>query len=303
MKNIWTHIYIASAVFVALFVVGSFYDYQINEVLFHSKDTFGLVVSTLGTIPGYGIAAFIGGGAFFLGLKRDYKLIYKILLFALAVAAFGISVFFSGREFFGPNGFDYLGINEWWGLLIVLPVDVAIAYLGYYLSSKSNNSKLWIIYVVAAITMLSLVAGTTLLKAIFHRPRYRSIFLFEGEGLYFHQWYEPCSNYKDLMKQFELISEEFKSFPSGHASTCAVFMMSAPLIVHLDNKFKKMEIPLFYAGFAWTLLISFGRMYVGAHFLSDVAFGSILSIVMFIFGKLLINKFAVDQVKVEPAKE
>ena len=304
MKNIWTHVYIALAVFVALFVVGSFYDYQLNQLLFHSKDTFGLVVSTIGTIPGYGIAAFIGGGCIFLAIKKNYQLVYKILLGALGVVAFGISVYFSGREFFGPNGFDYLNINEWWGLLIALPVDAAIAFLGYYLTSKSKNDRLWILYVaLAAAMLLALVAGTTVIKSIFHRPRYRSIYLFESEGLYFHEWWEACKDYKDLMKQFGLVSEEFKSFPSGHASCCSVFMMAAPFIVHLDKKYEKLEIPLFYIGFAWTLFISFARLYVGAHFLSDVSMGSMLPILFFSIARIVYKKFDKPSELLEKAEE
>ena len=44
---------------------------------------------------------------------------------------------------------------------------------------------------------------------------------------------------------------------------------------------------MFYAGLAWTLLVSFARMYVGAHYMSDVAMGSILAVLFFYIGKIV----------------
>ena len=294
MKRTFLHIYIVFAVFVAAFIVGSFFDYQINDALYHEKDTFGLIVSVIGTFPGYGVLAFLGGGFLYLGLKRKEDFPHKawrIVSFVLAPVAFICSVYFVGKEFFGPNGFYFIGVKEFWGYFIAFPGCCGLAVLGYFLTGKTNNNKLWLIYMIMAVAILiALVAGVTLIKAIFHRPRFRSLGLVAG--LDFHNWWQPCSNYKELIASDPtgtLISEEFKSFPSGHAGTAAVFMMSALFLPYIDKKFEKASTITFFCGLAWTLLVAFSRLYVGAHFLSDVSMGAMLSIISLFVAKVVIE--------------
>lgn len=316
MKKIQNHIYIVLLVFIAAFVIGSFYDYPINSALFHERDTFGLVISVIGTTPGYGVAAFIGGSAFYLGLKKEFNLgnptsnalriLIKVGLIALGVGAFGVSIFFTGREFFGPNGFNFIGVKRFWGYFIAFPVDAAIAVLGYYLASKSKNEHLWIVIIVIGLCMtFALVGGTTLFKAIFHRPRFRTVFYYETDypGIRFHDWWQACSNYRSLLKEYpDVLDEEFKSFPSGHACSAAVFMMGVTFLPLFDEKYKKLEFPLFYGGLAWLLLVSFARMYVGAHYLTDVSMGAILAILFFLLGRFVYNQI-INKIEVEPAQK
>ena len=104
MKKTYLPIYIAFAVLIVGFIIGSFFDFQINDALFSSKNTFGLVISTIGTVPGYGVLAFIGGGCLYLGLKNKVpNLAFRIVIYVLAAAGYGLSIYFSGKEFFGPN--------------------------------------------------------------------------------------------------------------------------------------------------------------------------------------------------------
>ena len=293
MKKEYLPYYIPLILAVVAFIVGSFFDYQINDAVFSKNNTGGLVISVIGTIPGYGVLAFLGGGFFYLALnnKIPNHIAWKIIHYLFAALTFGCSVFFAGREFFGPNGFYWLGINRWWGLLIVLPLYVLVAYFGYRLTSKSDNDKLWLIYIIiAGLILLSLVAGVTAIKSIFHRPRFRS--LGSVAGMDYHNWWERCKEYKELIKSdvtHTLISEEFKSFPSGHAGTCAVFMMSSLFLPYINKNYKKASIITFSIGFAWLLLVSFARMWVGAHYLSDVSMGTLLVVVCYFIAKIVID--------------
>ena len=284
MKQIRLYLYITLGVFLALFIVGTFLDLQINQALFSDKNTFGLVVSVIGTTPGYGMFALIGGGFLtYFFRKEEYKTGIRVLFLIATLGCLGASTYFAGREFFGPNGFYWVA-KGFWGYFISLPIMVGITYLGFRLMKNVDNKYLWIILLVALVAFaFALTAGVTLFKVIFHRPRYRAI-MAEYPNLPYFAWYERCSNYKGYMESFSLTSEEFKSFPSGHAGASMGVPFIAVFLPLVDEKFRKYRLPLFICGLAFSLLVMFARMLVGAHYLSDVAMGAILVGVCMVIG-------------------
>lgn len=280
MKKLRLHLYIILGFFVITFVLGTFLDEQISEAIFSRDNAFGLFVSSIGTLPGYLLFSFIGGGFLSIALKKQYKIGYNVVFIVLCVACFGLNIFFAGREFFGANGF-YNPSIKWVGYIIVVPFASGMTYLGYYLFNKTDRKGIWIILLISAFFIfMALVPGVTLLKSVFHRPRYRSLTLYEA--IDFHNWYQPCKNYKDLMSITGLTSEEFKSFPSGHAGGSALTIMFALLVPYFVKGQEKIQLPLLYGSFVWVILVSFSRILVGAHFLSDVSMGAILTILMIV---------------------
>ena len=282
-------LFILIGFFLCLFIVGSFFDYQINHALFHDKDTFGLVISVLGTIPGYAMFSFIGGGALAYAKNKEYKTWIRIIFLISGIICYGSSVFFSGREFFGLNGFTN-ATSDLVGYAMMVPVMAGVVFLGFRLTSKSENKNLWIIYLVLLVALIiALVPGTSLLKVIFHRPRFRSVM---GAEVEYYQWYQPCSNYKEMMEIYNLPKEEFKSFPSGHASSSIAFPLFVLFLPLIDKKYDKLVLPLFIAGLTWSFLVMFCRMLVGAHYLSDVSMGALITTVC-----LLIASFVLKNIK------
>ena len=289
MKKTYLPIYIAIIVFVAGFIIGSFYDFQISSAIASPRDTFGLTVSVLGTVPGYSVLGFLGGGLLYIGIKNKVPHVaWRVVMFVFAALCAFFAVFYMGKEFFGPNGFYFIGVKKFWGYFIAIPPALAMGVLGWYLTSKSNNDKLWLLFfILCLVYTLALVGGVTLLKAIFHRPRFRSLGV---EGLDFHQWWVPCKNYNvDYVTPGYLESEEFKSFPSGHAGSAATFMMLTLFLPALDKKYEKASLIAFISAFIWTLLVSFARIRVGAHFLSDVSMGALLCVVVFFIAKVVLD--------------
>ncbi len=293
MKKLRLHIYILLGFFLVTFIIGSFADQAINQALFSRDNGFGLTISAIGTIPGYGCFALLGG-MLFISAKRsiDNKVI-KILAMIFSFAAYGLGVYFSGREFFGENGFTNPSLY-WLGFIIAAVILAGIAYLGYYLGKQSDNKNLWIIIVILfAAYFFSLIPGVTALKNIFHRPRYRLLATDEAQaaGLYFHSWWLPCKDYKSFMETLNVTKEEFKSFPSGHAGASMVFPLTAAFIPFVNRKYEKLQLPLLYGGFAWVLFVSFTRMLVGAHFLSDVSMGALLTTIFLLISNEVILHF------------
>ena len=287
MKKIRIHIYIALVVSLLLFILVSFLDLNISQAIFHRDDSFGLMVSVIGTIPGYGMFAVLGGGLFVHYLNKEYKTLYRVIFLIGAIAALGLATFFSGREFFGPNGFTNTA-PEWVGYFISLPIMSGLGYFGYHLFKNSKREYLWLLILILFIALfIALVVGVTALKSIFHRPRYRAIeyydahYLGQDPKIFFHNWWEPCKEYKTLIASYDyLIKEEFKSFPSGHAGASSCFMMVVAFLPMLDKKYEKNTVYYFYGGFAWVLLVCFSRILVGAHFLSDVSMGMLITFVV-----------------------
>ena len=301
MKKLRLHIYLLIGVFVITFIVGSFVDEGLNAALFSRNNTFGLTMSAIGTIPGYGVFAILGGGAFAFFMNKNYKMTLRIFCLLFSILGVALGVHFSGREIFSANGF-YQGPEFKWtlyGYLILLPVMLALAFLGYILGKKSDNPNLWIVYVVLSIAIFfSLIPGVSALKSIFHRPRYR---LLDLTGLEFYPWWKPCKNYKELLETFAplgVTKEEFKSFPSGHAGATAVSMMFAMALPFVNRKYMKYQMPIFYGAFAWTLLVMFTRMLVGAHFLSDVSIGILLTLIFM----MIANEFMIHFKKIQEYK-
>ena len=122
MKQLRLHIYIVLGLFVMTFILGSFFDEAISQAIFSNRNTFGLVISVLGTVPGYGMFAVLGGGYLALALRKDAKVWLRIIFIVLCVVLVGLGVYFSGREFFGDNGFYWIGVKEFVGYIIILPV-------------------------------------------------------------------------------------------------------------------------------------------------------------------------------------
>lgn len=287
MKKMRLHILILIGVFLITFIIGSFLDLNISQSIASSSNNFAILMSHIGLIPGYGVLAFIGGGFLFLGIKKYEKVWVKIIFILAAIAFVGVPIFYIGREFFGANGFEGKA-PKWIGYLISTPVVAGITVLGYFITTKCKNDKIWIVFVlVGVISALALIGGTTVLKSIFHRPRYRAVYAY---GIDFYPWYQRCTNYKELTQILNIKSEEFKSFPSGHACGAALFIVGVTFLPLMNEEYEKFHLPLFYFAALWLVLVSISRIMAAAHYLSDVSMGSLIMLIfLFIGNEILIN--------------
>lgn len=281
MRKLRLHIFIALGLFLVLFIIGSFLDLQIAQAIFSRDNIFGLVASAVTTIPGYGGIALCGGCLLAFGLDKKYHIAIRICLYVAAVAGFAAGVYFSGREFFSINAFDNNDLKLL-GYVIALPIMCGLSYFGYRIAHRSDNNALIVVVIALLVCIfMALIPGVTLLKEIFHRPRYRLISLetAQAAGLYYHSWWVRCPDYKEFIVTLNTVKENFKSFPSGHAGATALLMMYAVALPHFDKKLVKYVIPMFYVGLGYCLFVCFTRMLVGAHFLSDVSMGALFSVI------------------------
>ena len=292
-------------IIIAMIIIGSIFDLQINKAIYDPNNVFGLTMAAVGEAPGYATIGLFGGGFFFLGLKKYEKVWQKILLIGLGTASLIAAVYFQGKHVIDENAFNIESEAYAWPL-IALPVGLLVGGLGFgagfFLSKTSDNPQLLKMFIVMASVTVVAVGLTTLIKNIMLRPRYRFIAL--GSDSDFLNWWQDGKSFYESLNG-SVNKEEFKSFPSGHATSTALCIMSLTYLPMFKSKWlqsKKLQTILIYVGLAWTLLMCFARMLIGAHYLTDVGFGFAIVMTLFFIADFIFYKKPEFKVEVSKAK-
>lgn len=301
MKKMRLPLIVCFAIAVVGIILGSFFDLQISQSIASSTNGFGLAISSIAPTIGFCFLALISGAFIALALQKERKTWMKVLFWILAVGGFGASVFYSGKEYFGVNGFAGAAPGFVGYLIAIVPLSGA-TYLGYRLFKGNDKPYTWIVLLIAiAAVVLVLVGAVTILKEIMHRPRYRAIAEY---GIDFYNWWQPCKNYRDLMGLYHLTSEEFKSYPSGHTAEISISLITLTVVPFVCPKLSKLQLPLFWGFFAFTLLVAFARILAAAHFLSDVSTGLAVSMIFaFIANEIILHVKAFHPDEPAPIEE
>ena len=283
------HLFIIIGILLVGFIVGSFFDLQIDQALFNKNNGFGLFMASFGVYPCYAGLAFIGGGFLCTTVRRkELPLWGKIICYVVSAAAYGMSIYLCGKEMPSPNGYNNKDLTI---IAYLIPaVLFAGAYVGGYMVCRKGDAKqLWIILLVmSVIFVIALLPAGFLIKLVIHRPRYR--YAVRCGLTDYYNWWQPFSQYKDfistdehkyIIEGFEITKEEFKSFPSGHSGTGMILAMYLPFASYFFPKLKGKETFLFYGGAAFGFLMMFSRLLVGAHYLTDTCMGSLIVMVVF----------------------
>ena len=299
------HLLIIIGLLMVCFIIGSFFDLQIDKALFNEQNGFGLFMASFGVYPCYICLSFIGGGLLSTTLRRkELKLWLKIVCYVLSAVALGLSVFLCGREWPSTNGHDVPKLA---------PLSYAICAIvfsgcfcgGYFVCRKGDAKQLWAICLVLGIAYaISLLPAGYAIKLIIHRPRYRMAVYYGGEDAFYYNWWQMFPEYKDFIGKtiapgITLTKEEFKSFPSGHSGAGIVIAAVLPFISKFFPKLKGKELFFFYGGIAYGALMMFTRLMVGAHYLTDTCMGALIVMVTFYFA----NEICIRKGLLEDPKE
>ena len=104
----------------------------------------------------------------------------------------------------------------------------------------------------------------------------------------FYPWWRPCRDYQSLMESFSLSREEFKSFPSGHTTYASLLLIPVCFMPLGNPKTEKLQIRLFWAVLAFVLLVGLARVLVGAHYVSDVSVGVLITLLSLLLANELV---------------
>ena len=306
------HLLIIIGVLLVGFILGSFFDLQINQAIYSDQDTFGLIMASFGVYPCYAGLAFIGGGFLSTTLRRkEMPLVGKIISYALSGVAYVMAIYLCGKEWPSPNGYNTPQLA--WLSYLIAAIVFAGVFVGAFFACKKGDAKhLWtILLVMTIIFVIALLPAGFVIKLFIHRPRYR--LAVRGGLTSFYNWWQMFPEYKNYISTtenpiyvygIEVTKEEFKSFPSGHSGTGMIMAMFVPFASFFFPKLKDKETMLFYIGAGWGFLMMFSRMLCGAHYLTDTCMGSLICMITFyVVNEVSLHKKLYDEPVVEQLVE
>ncbi len=229
---------------------GTFYDLSISEMLYNPDNPVGIAVNYLAMVPSAILLAYCTGTVMWY-CRHNYP---KYLVITGLLNSVGIFIVF--REIGQMAGVpDYI----WIGATILATIAVIITFIIVKPEISYRKFVLAAAFMAATlITMLSVEA----LKYLWGRRRYFSM---SDPVIQFMPWYtlHPFAG-----------SDFYKSFPSGHTafSTLTLYLLYFPEVFDL-----KLSKKFFLAvAVMWIIVVMYGRICYGAHFLSDVSAGALI---------------------------
>ena len=274
-----------AAVLVVMLAVGTFTDYQVAQAVYAPDNPLVVFVSTLGLFP------LPYPGCFLLGVLVQRSLasekapalrIAGAVLCVLLAALFGALItraVLSIRDGFG--GMVGAELPEMVRVGIGAVIGVALCALGFN-AGKANDAKdLARNVIIVILVLIGSFIVVEVVKNFMARPRPRVV-LAGYEGVEFSPWYNRTSGTEELMATYGIEKDGFKSFPSGHSlQAAAVLAAFYGLSLVYPGLRQKLGIALGIE-IVFALVVMSCRMILGAHFLSDVSTGALVSVIAFL---------------------
>ena len=281
---------ILAAVLLIFLIVGSFADLPVSKLLYPGHETsFGQFFAAFGELPAF---LCLTSAGVLLIRNRSRLPGGKALLWAGA----GAALVLLGLVLAVHEAVDNVPALPVWVALLVAVFTAAASGLALLLLTAYTPARTVLRF---ALTLVFVSVGTMALVNIIKIPwgRARMRFIVEtGNETYFTPWWKAGSALKTKLVTDGVSPDEFRSFPSGHTA-CAACSMLAILLPTLNKRLQGKERQCLLVAVGLTLLVAVTRIWMGAHFLSDVAVSwlialgvSALGIRLFYFDPKFFNK-------------
>lgn len=310
--------------FIVLLIVGSLNDLQIEIALFKPESAFATFAEIWGEVPRFAMWAPAAGVLFFnrrslaeilevvhrilpfagtLGEKQMKTKVYKVFNFlacALQIAGFGVLSVLGWDKVIRNVGKYYVDLSRLQWYLLALAAAV-IMLLCFSRIPKRIMKKLEI-FALAGVVMGILFLLEDPIKGIANRVRFREMAAFSngiedakdaavtsalaqsGDYSLFTEWYQK-GNGGAVLGGYQLGGS---SCPSGHVVSGCFLFLSVPF-VNAFERLKKYTVPASLFCFLYVGVLGFTRIVRGAHFLSDIALGAMLGMLLFFIGAAVIR--------------
>lgn len=241
-------------------------DLLISNYFYNSQSSWSKFLEMYGEIPGL-IVSLIGVYIYFTSNKlssNSKKIIAYFFLMLISTAGLIYLNFLITHYALGVKYNSQSKI-----VLLVIGSSVINFLVLFYVKSKLrfNQQQYFFSRLVLRMIIFGYLLTNLPLKFLWGRIRFRD---FNGDFSHFSAWYLPNGfNGND-------------SFPSGHA---AMAWMLISLFVLLTDKSIFRRTALKSITICYALIVSFSRIVIGAHFASDVLFGSMFMIFTYVVAK------------------
>ena len=256
--------YIFSA---AALVLALFFDLKLDIFLNNPQNPFAIWFCNMGEMPARLVPILAGTLLFY---QCDKKL----------CRAFGLLLWAGGSAYIGYHIARYFFIEEnnfVFGIIFGLCFGIFVLFFGQFIKMDEKTKRTLIILALAGVAVWGaqtlIIEGT---KFLWGRVRFRDL-LAAGSYDAFTSWLHPNGINGN------------KSFPSGHTASagCCYLLMMLPFI---SEKLRNKKALLFLGAFIYTGTVAFTRLVMGAHYLSDVTFGGLVSFTCVIIAIKVIDK-------------
>ncbi|MCR4562076.1 MAG: phosphatase PAP2 family protein [Bacilli bacterium] len=295
--NIKIYEALAGVVIALLFVIiGSNVDLSLSKNVVQPGNAFSIIINYLGSLPGYALLGAVGI-MFFVNYNPKSKKDSKILSILCAIVFPVLAGALYGYDCFYKQGIDNQILALLVGVLIVGAICVGI-YFWTRNGDKEEAYRTGLALLVASVLILGL---SFMLKRTGYRPRYLLILENNNDYSLYRDWWTFDTSVKETFMSLEKAPDEdlFHSWPSNHTAFSTLGIMFC-LIARLNEKTKDKSYYFVYITYIFTMVVAFGRIFDGHHYLSDVAFGALYSCILVY---LVIYLFELPKIKERTAEE
>lgn len=267
MKSTNKIIYISLSVWIILAGVFAFYDLEISKLIVDKNSIWAIFLENYGMIPGIFI---IMSGVYtkYSSIKDENHLwsyIQKVVFFLVN----------SGLTYYlFEILLDNIALDK---LITFIIISFALNLFTFILLHirKQVQNVIVIAYskAVVSLALIGYVICIQGIKYFWGRVRFREL---DAAFSQFRPWYLPQG------------ITGFDSFPSGHAAMG--WMLLSLMILIIDQK-KWLKLSVLLMIIIYAIILALSRVVIGAHFASDVLFGSFFIIVIFL---LLMRRYKED---------
>lgn len=253
-----------------MMILGSLFDYQISKTLYNPSSIIGLICAGYGQLPSM-LCLSISGYLLTQIMETNSSLkrvVCYLLCFLLTVSSVIIIALDSIAYIEMPFIQAFLI-----ALVIVVLVDIFMSRMILDISKQDLKKFMILLLGTVALSVVSI----NILKIVWERPRMR---LIEAHPVIdFQPWWIVGGNTKEILVNLGVNIDEFKSFPSGHAGSAACLLV-LNILPFISLKLKKREKVIFVLTSISVLVVGFSRVIYGAHFLSDIAVGMAMTLLI-----------------------
>ncbi|GMO43266.1 MAG: hypothetical protein Ta2B_23780 [Termitinemataceae bacterium] len=255
----------------------TFFDLQIDKVLYNPQSSFGKLFALLGVLPQC-VLSFLAPSMVMAVLIAKRNKINTIGIIILILFSFICT--YPNLKYLNYGISSRIHLSTTLTLCLLVLILCALVFIALPFAKKNSDDVLK----TALIGLLIILVGEFILNTLkIHWGRQR-FFTMSDPDAQFTKWFLP---------QSKAVSDNFKSFPSGHSFSAMLalwFSLFPSFIFTGREKINLWSKIIFTLGIIFGLATMFSRLVLGKHFLSDVTMGALISLLCFLVFKYIADK-------------